>query len=53
MGESEACECQVNDNLICFGLTFSSFFKFGRAELPNFDVDDLEIVFLTNDFSIH
>jgi hypothetical protein len=36
MVESEACECQVNDYLICFGFTSSSFFKFGRAELPNF-----------------
>jgi hypothetical protein len=36
MVESEACECQVNDYLICSGFTSSSFFKFGRAELPNF-----------------
>jgi hypothetical protein len=36
MGKPETCKCQVNDDLICVGFIFSSFVKFGRAELPNF-----------------
>ena len=35
-GTPETCECQVNDDLICLGFTYSLFLKFGRAESPDF-----------------